>query len=489
VHADDGFIGGLLPDLIPSDPEIMWLALALNQTLYEIQDAEIQVMYTPGDTTLDLTMDGTLPLHLLIQQLLDPMPVPTAWQAGGSPPELNATNLPLIWLAMELVKVTTSAVDTASLHLGYNHETRTAEMNMSSSTRVNDLFTYLNNLLSKLTLEYEEQLELPPEMAQLVEDLFSIRFANITALQASSNYANGEAQFLMMSTFEGDVNAEVNYLKNIMISQLVANATDSLSWQMLYLNETELDVTGMNAWMTMDAASVDLTFTTLRGKLPVDRLNTTAFTLDRFFNLTAEESFPAQGEQLNITIHGGRNATHKVTLHNPTGIPDTDRMEVNLEGQPTSMTWNNVSLHELRPLQFILHERVLVAVTLTTPTTTDVMDTAVTLSWTENEDPDFVRYEIFQSPSAEDLGNSIANITNRATTTYAVHDLAFGTTYYFTVRVVDSFTITADSNQVTATTTVPIWAQPVFIAALLGTIGIAAVTIIVIRRRGSGLPR
>jgi hypothetical protein len=109
----------------------------------------------------------------------------------------------------------------------------------------------------------------------------------------------------------------------------------------------------------------------------------------------------------------------------------------------------------------------------------------VLLSWSENGDPDFVRYEIFQSTSPDTLGASIANITVKETVSFKVTDLSQDTTYYFTVRVVDDVDLYSDSNQVTAKTKLPIWTQAWFIPSIIGVIAVAAVSVFLIRRRST----
>lgn len=484
VSANDGLIWVALPEPMSSDLEMMWLYLALNNMLYEIQDAEVQLVYTPADTNLDVKMNGTLHLQALLQQLLDPMPIPGAWKGGGAPSELNSTNLSLPWLAMEMLNATFYAAEDASLYIEYGHDDRTAKMNVSTLINVEDLSEDLFALLAELTPEQAAQLGLPPEAIELFQALATIQLANINTLHASSTYMNGEANLLVTQTFEGDINEELNYLKSDIITYLTETASDGQTWQMLYLNNTMIDFTRLSAQVTMDNVSTDMEFSSLAVKPPTDPINASAFTLDRFFNLTADTPFPAQGEQLNVTIDGGRNATHLVTIHNVTGIPEPDRIVVDSEGRATRMAWNNVSLSDLRPLQFILDDRVLEAVTLNAPS--DVTDTSMALNWSKNEDPDFVRYAIFQSSSQGVLGQSVANITNSDSLSYVIHDLSYGTTYYFTVRVVDRFSVTADSNQVSATTTVPFWTQPLFIAAIGGAIGVVAVSIFLVRRRSIG---
>lgn len=85
-------------------------------------------------------------------------------------------------------------------------------------------------------------------------------------------------------------------------------------------------------------------------------------------------------------------------------------------------------------------------VTLNTPTY--ITHESVTLDWTKSGEPDFDRYEIYQSTSPGTLGTKIHTITDGATTSCTATALSAETTYYLTVRVVDIGDLHADSNQI-----------------------------------------
>ncbi|MFQ6107035.1 MAG: fibronectin type III domain-containing protein [Thermoplasmata archaeon] len=83
----------------------------------------------------------------------------------------------------------------------------------------------------------------------------------------------------------------------------------------------------------------------------------------------------------------------------------------------------------------------------------NITGSTVLLTWSQNNDSDFARYEIYQSTTFGSLGSKIDDIPFRSQTSYTVTGLSQLTTYYFTIRVVDTGSLYSDSNQVSATTT------------------------------------
>jgi hypothetical protein len=89
-------------------------------------------------------------------------------------------------------------------------------------------------------------------------------------------------------------------------------------------------------------------------------------------------------------------------------------------------------------------------VTLNNPT--EITETSMMLTWTENEDIDFKKYVLYYSTSEDDIGQKAADITDRSGTSYQLMGLSEDTMYYFVVRVEDTGGKFSDSNQVSATT-------------------------------------
>lgn len=119
-----------------------------------------------------------------------------------------------------------------------------------------------------------------------------------------------------------------------------------------------------------------------------------------------------------------------------------------------------------------------------TVTATDIAENSLKLMWTQSNDAFFSRYEVFQSTTAGVPGTLIASIPGKATTSWAVSNLSPGITYYYTVRVVDSEGLTADSAQQNITTVMtPLWKQTWFIGTLTAVIIVVIVTL-ALRRKG-----
>ena len=111
------------------------------------------------------------------------------------------------------------------------------------------------------------------------------------------------------------------------------------------------------------------------------------------------------------------------------------------------------------------------AVTLNQPT--GVTKNSVTLTWSKNTDLDFKQYEIYKDSEL------VTIITDRNTTTYTVPNLSSGTTYYFKIRVVDNANLSADSAQVSATTSAPPEEEMDWVL-IGGIIGIVVVIVVIL---------
>jgi hypothetical protein len=108
---------------------------------------------------------------------------------------------------------------------------------------------------------------------------------------------------------------------------------------------------------------------------------------------------------------------------------------------------------------------------LETPDPQDISLDSVTLNWNQNNDEDFIQYQIFQSETQGTPGTNVQNITDWTTTQFTVNNLDSNKTYYFTIRTLDYSSFSADSNQIQiSATAIPEFTQLLVIPLILFTV-------------------
>ncbi|MFH0749263.1 MAG: hypothetical protein V1915_05055 [Candidatus Bathyarchaeota archaeon] len=329
---------------------------AMNDTLHNVQDGNIQIIYTPADTRLYMTVEGKMAVRTFLETFLEPKTVPAGWpeSASGAPSTLNATTLPFEWELLRLWNTSSYALQNSRLHINYLHTNRQAELKFTASTNVEGDSKTLFDTLVELPLS-----SISPEFQQLIANLTASRefqqlladpTVNITDRHLSLVYGQGEAHMNMVLGLEGDINLVSHSVLRVVNATFPELASKLLS----YINQTRLDVTGLKCSFSVDDSATEVSVQGLKIQLPRDQLNATAFKLDRFFNLTFGDPSPEQGEQVKVTVTGSNNATHRLVLYRPIGVPEPNNVRQNNKGELASMTWNNVSLSDLRELQFII---------------------------------------------------------------------------------------------------------------------------------------
>lgn len=95
-----------------------------------------------------------------------------------------------------------------------------------------------------------------------------------------------------------------------------------------------------------------------------------------------------------------------------------------------------------------------IAVDLAEPT--DITESSMILSWSENEDPDFQSYCLYRDTNP-DVGlddTLVTTITDRDTLSFEDTNLSSNTTYYYKVFVFDAADLSSASNEVSAKTSI-----------------------------------
>lgn len=606
IQATHSFVWTLVEMLMPFSglewgtlsPEFIWAFLTINEMLLNMQDGSLKVLYTPSDMLFDLKLSGTAQTSEIFEQVLELKTTPDEW-LDKLPPTLGVAEIfgYEAWLALAAMNATLSSAGDAAVYMMYTHEERRVDFSLESVSKVE---TASDDLLFRgIILLVEKFLSSHNGDRWSRSHLMDIGGLNVTSYRGLLKYEAGRFNLLESSSFE-DSNDAAEYLKEVLIRYL--NDTCSLyGWNASCLDVTGLDIKGLKLSLTIGPEGLTARTEGLTIMPPVDWVNATAFRLYQFFNLSSSLEFQEGDVQLRVSVIGGSNTTHKVVLHNLSGVLETETVLLDAEGKTALMMWNNVTLSDLKELQFLIVPGVQVGgfiseletlnsespfvmdasgslsvilnvtgvsgevailisdltapvgvepppdtlrvmgrfvqivssnnsmevdaiigmyyideevvelgieeetlriyrwnvtfrewvavepfyvnllenyvwtyvdhfsifalmgnmppmkITLYTPVSSDIGQDFLTLTWSINEDPDFLRYEVYMSTTPGELGVSIANITDRKTVTYKVSGLSPGVTYYFTVRVFDNADLYTDSDQVSATTSLPIW--------------------------------
>ena len=252
---------------------------------------------------------------------------------GGRPPLYS-----MIYSSLEAAF---SSIKSASLELSYAYAQKEASMRLTyvvdESALMKDISTFLPETV-------------PPEMKPFIEALLNTTFCSMKSYEVSLSYANGKADLKETAAIEGDLNAELDYVKAIWFKY--AATTRRLTWQELFINETRLDVSNFKM-------SFKLSETLMVGSLegfgvspPMDVINATSFKLERLCQ-QCPAALPGRGQRLKITIEGGSNATHGIILFRPETVPEPDTIEKPPDYPGIrSMVWHNQTLSELKDLIF-----------------------------------------------------------------------------------------------------------------------------------------
>jgi hypothetical protein len=235
----------------------------------------------------------------------------------------------------KVLNATLPSFETTSFQLAYAHALKEADMNI---VFVNNM-TYLIDSTIPILPDI-----LSPEEAEFIESILNTTYCTVDSAQVSLDYENGQATLNATATIQ-DFNAEINYIKSMFLTY--GDVPPPLTSQLQALNETQMDLTNFRISLNLTETSLEAYVSGFAVLPPLDWINATSFKLERFFNITAsEDEPPGEGEKLKVTVEGGSNATHTVTIFRPGTIPEPDI------SAPGWMIWNNQSISSLKDLIF-----------------------------------------------------------------------------------------------------------------------------------------
>lgn len=121
------------------------------------------------------------------------------------------------------------------------------------------------------------------------------------------------------------------------------------------------------------------------------------------------------------------------------------------------------------------------AVVLSEPS--EIGENSMKLEWSTSPDEDFARYEIYQWTSSNTYRALVHSITNKQITSFTVTELSPDTTYFFTIKVVDTGNLSIYSNDVQAKTTAPSAFPWMWLTSLVLLVIVVAAALIMVRKK------
>jgi len=226
-------------------------------------------------------------------------------------------------------------VETAKIELNYARANKKLELEATTQAEFPEHMTQ--------TLPEE----IPPELKELIESLQNTTYCEVKSSRGSIAYKNGVANLKEDYVIEGDLNAQINLVKNVYFTYL--NKTFPLSEQLKAINETMIDISNLETNFEYNETCVTGDLEGLTVLPPKDSINATFFQIKSLFKITdSPNENPVQRERLKIIIEGGSNVTHAVILHRPETVPPPNEKSLDMR----TMIWYNQSLSSLKDLIF-----------------------------------------------------------------------------------------------------------------------------------------
>ncbi|UCD96967.1 MAG: hypothetical protein JSV35_02640, partial [Candidatus Bathyarchaeota archaeon] len=292
-------------------------------SIYNMTDGLLEATMLYNATT-ELNGNATVDAEVLIEGDI----IRALAQIGGLP-NSTASLLNATWLSVENITFLST----------YSHAFDQADVQMAFTLNMSDTINGMLPLLPEIP-------EVPPEMATFIENLLNTSFGSITYGEVSFDYPDSTLGITASLLFEGDLQAETNFIKDLALTYLEEHPVSS---PLQVLNETEFDLSNLQVTINSTLTTMELDITGASFIPPREILNATSFTLWRFFNASTDPGEPpVQGEQLALTILGLSNETHTVRIYRPPSVSEPD------SATNSKIHWSNQSLSGLRELTFLI---------------------------------------------------------------------------------------------------------------------------------------
>lgn len=315
---------------------------ALNATVSSVQTTSFELEYIHSTRQASMEFTFVDDVRSLVDELL-PLVPPIH--------PLIPETLP------DILNKTFSCTKTASVQMAYTKtdgrfDFQTIALAEGLEQVREELTQLIVEILQNATLIPPEIM--PTEMRTLVESLLNTTYCSLESYESSLTYENGRQDGRETYTIQDDLNAELNYVKDIYLQYMLAFYSRyhmPMPWQLSFVNQTEMDIRNLRV-------SYNFTEPLMTGSIegfgiwpPIDVINATRFQLRGFFNLTREMGPyepPRKGERLKITIEGGSNITHQTIPFRPPTVPEPDETTSDMR----RMVWYNQTLSSLMDMMF-----------------------------------------------------------------------------------------------------------------------------------------
>jgi hypothetical protein len=198
----------------------------------------------------------------------------------------------------------------------------------------------------------------PPELKPYIQSLLNTTYISLYSSTEKISYSGGKVTYNGNYTISGDLNAQINYVKNVYVDMLNA-INPGPSWVKNTIKSTNVDITNLKMNLSTNGTSQRWNFEDAVVMPPINHINASSFRLEDFFNITSTlpegvPEPPTSNDVLKLIVQGGSNGTHTVTLHidpnDPERVPEPDELGGN------TMVWYNQSISKLKRLIFRVWE-------------------------------------------------------------------------------------------------------------------------------------
>ena len=309
----------------------------LESVASSVTNASVVLNYYHDSQMMQASMHFSCDAQTLSKELL--LLVPPAM--SQFPSYMSSQNNQTIAI-LRIANATTYALESVNFAASYSSADRT--------------FSEDASLLADWAQLKQDILPILPDLApsaslhDVYESFFNTTYGNTTSLVATLDMTNGTGAFSLAATYQGDFNAEVNQVKSFYVG---TQTYESESPFMTLINETEIDISNLQAQVSIGRDWTYVNFSGLVLKPPADKVDAITFKLKQMFGTQNSYTEPQPFEKITVTIVGESSGNQTLLLSCPPSVPPPS----SLSDDSKTMVWDNVSFSNLQDLTFLAADR------------------------------------------------------------------------------------------------------------------------------------